>query len=805
MAEQPDTGGIPITTPSGRDLKKCVELKRVYLQTQRSEQNTAQGSSLTAGDDLRISATGQDGDLTVKGSRLSAGDNVLLAANRDINLLSAENTRQLDGKNESRGGSVGVGIGVGSGGWGISVSASVNKGKGSESGNGVTHTETTVDAGRRVTLLSGRDTALSGAQVSGETVKADVGRNLTMTSEQDSDRYDAKQQNAGAGGSFTFGSMSGSASVNLSRDKMHSDYDSVVEQTGIFAGKGGFDVTVGEHTRLDGAVMGSTAAPDKNRLDTGTLGFSDIENRADYKAEHQSIGISTGGGIGSQFAGNMANGLLAGADSEGHDSTTTRSAVSEGTMVIRDGANQQQDINQLSRDVAHANQTLSPIFDKEKEQNRLQQAQLIGEIGNQVADIARTEGSIQATKAAKETYPDYTAGQLRETDIYKAEMQKYGTGSAVQRAIQAATAAVQGLAGGDMQAAIAGGAAPYIANVIARTIPENNMTGRVLAHATVNAALAAMQGKDGAAAAGAATGELMGMIATEAYGKKVGELSEDEKQTISALATLASGLAGGLAGDSSASVLAGAQSGKTTVENNYLSDTDITDFTEKYANAKTDAEKEQLLADLKKKDAAQQQQAETTGISVADQKEELVKLRVLMDSSECNAQCRELVSYSISELEPVANNQQLHKDNLNKGILAGVIYALTVEKPMSGSSTSGLSSLTKEQQQLIRNAEYITTAKGIQNPFPRDLNEKVLWNGVKANPSAGDVLKGMNKDPRFPASAGFQKMQVTHELPDGSNITIHYQYNSNTGKAYDMKMVTPQANPLQPGPSLKGK
>ncbi|MBT0728566.1 hypothetical protein HGT73_14635, partial [Rosenbergiella australiborealis] len=104
-----------------------------------------------------------------------------------------------------------------------------------------------------------------------------------------------------------------------------------------------------------------------------------------------------------------------------------------------------------------------------------------------------------------------------------------------------------------------------------------------------------------------------------------------------------------------------------------------------------------------------------------------------------------------------------------------------------------------------RNAETITTAKGIQNPFPRDLNEKVLWNGVKANPPAGEVLKGMNKDPRFPASAGFQKMQVTHELPDGSNITIHYQYNSNTGKAYDMKMVTPQANPLQPGPSLKGK
>ncbi|WP_241623068.1 hypothetical protein [Rosenbergiella australiborealis] len=128
-----------------------------------------------------------------------------------------------------------------------------------------------------------------------------------------------------------------------------------------------------------------------------------------------------------------------------------------------------------------------------------------------------------------------------------------------------------------------------------------------------------------------------------------------------------------------------------------------------------------------------------------------------------------------------------------------------MDKPVSNNSAPRLSSLTKEQQQLINNAEYITTAKGIQNPFPRDLNEKILWNQVKENPAKGQVLDGMNKDLRFPTSAGFQKMQVTHELPDGSNITIHYQYNSNTGKAYDMKITNPKANSLQPGPSLRNK
>ncbi|HHX1631664.1 TPA: hemagglutinin repeat-containing protein, partial [Escherichia coli] len=436
---------------------------------QQSEQTVAKGSTLTAGNHLSIQATGSgvkgvDGDLTIQGSQIKAGNNVLLQANRDVNLVSAENTSKLEGKNTSGGGSVGVGIGVGAGGWGISVSASANQGKGSEKGNGTTHTETTVDAGNRLTIISGRDTTLTGAQAGGETVKVDAGRHLTLTSEQDSDRYDSKQQNASAGGSFTFGSMSGSASVSLSRDKMHSNYDSVQEQTGIFAGRGGFDVTTGQHTQLNGAVIASTATADKNRLDTGTLGFSDIENRADYKVEHQSVGISTGGSIGGRFVGNMANNLLVGANHEGHADSTTQSAVSAGNITIRDTQSQKQDVADLNRDAAHANQTLSPIFDREKEQQRLQQAQLTGEIGNQVADIARTEGQIAGEKAKRDPAAlnqaraelEAAGKPFTEQDVAQRAYNNgmaasgFGTGGKYQQAIQAATAAVQGLAGGNL-------------------------------------------------------------------------------------------------------------------------------------------------------------------------------------------------------------------------------------------------------------------------------------------------------------------------------------------------------------------
>ncbi|BCQ47266.1 hypothetical protein ERHA55_47930 [Erwinia rhapontici] len=455
-----------------------------------------------------------------------------------------------------------------------------------------------MNAGNNLSITSGRDATLHGAQVSGEKVVMDVGRDLTLSSQQDEDYYDSKQQSVSAGGSISF--SGGSGSVNASRDKMHSSWQSVQEQTGVFAGSGGYDITVGKHTRLDGAVIGSTATSDKNRLDTGTLGFSNIENRAEYQVEHQSVGISSGGSVAGQFVGNMANGLLAGMNGSGSDSSTTKAAVSEGTIIIRDAATQQQDVEGLSRDVEHANQTLSPIFDKEKEQRRLKEAQLIGEIGSQAADIARTQGQIEATRAANDKMKSVTPEQLQAarkawskanpgkepTDkqineqAYQTFYDKafaasdFGTGSKVQRAIQAATAAVQGLAGGDLAKAVAGGSAPYIANIIGNSGLDS--AGKVLAHAAVNAALAAAQGNSAlVGATGAATAELAGIVAVNAYGKPVSELSETEKQTVSALATLAAGLAGGLAGDGTADAVAGAQAGKTTVENNYLSSKQI--------------------------------------------------------------------------------------------------------------------------------------------------------------------------------------------------------------------------------------
>ncbi|MEN4231570.1 hemagglutinin repeat-containing protein [Serratia marcescens] len=559
----------------------------------RTDSHQSQGSTLTAGQNLSITASGknhnaQSGDIVVTGSQLKAGKDLSLDAARDITLQSAQNSESTVGKNSSKGGNVGVGIGAGSGGYGISVSAGVNAGKGHENGNGLTHAETTLDAGSNLKVTSGRDTRLTGAQASGEKVTVDVGRDLTLQSQQDSDRYDAKQQNASAGGSFTFGSMTGSANVSASKDKLHSNFDSVKEQTGLFAGKGGYDVKVKEHTQLDGAVIASQADKEKNRLDTGTLGWTDIHNQADYSATHSGGSFSTGGPVGKDLLTNTAGGMLSGANHSGHAEGTTKAGVSEGTLIVRDTGKQQQDVAQLNRDTEHANDgSISPIFNKEKEQNRLKQAQLIGEIGGQAMDVIRTQGDIAGLKAQKDPAALAQAREQLEKSgkptndaavmqrAYDNAMRQYGTGSDLQKAAQAVTGALTALAGNNLAGALASGASPYLATEIKKRVGEDNMAANAMAHAVLGAVTAQLNNQSAAAGGlGAGGGELAARyIAGQLFpGKTAQQLSESEKQQLSALSQLAAGLAGGLATGDTAGAVTGGQAGKNAVENNALSD-----------------------------------------------------------------------------------------------------------------------------------------------------------------------------------------------------------------------------------------
>ncbi|MHA3551700.1 VENN motif pre-toxin domain-containing protein, partial [Yersinia enterocolitica] len=218
-------------------------------------------------------------------------------------------------------------------------------------------------------------------------------------------------------------------------------------------------------------------------------------------------------------------------------------------------------------------------------------------------DIARTQGDILGLKAALKANPTLQGDvkALRDTPEYRAEMQKYGTGSALQQGIQAATAAIQGLAGGNMAQALTGASAPYLAEVIKKSTGDNQ-AANLMAHAVLGAVVAQVNGNSAlAGASGAAMGEY---IAQQMYpGIKREDLTEEQRQTISALGTLAAGLAGGLTGDSTADAVAGAQVGKNAVENNYLSQ-------------KQQAQKKEELAECKNVACKAQTEAKWTAIDL---------------------------------------------------------------------------------------------------------------------------------------------------------------------------------------------
>jgi len=66
---------------------------------------------------------------------------------------------------------------------------------------------------------------------------------------------------------------------------------------------------------------------------------------------------------------------------------TTHGAIENGTVVVLDTANQTQDIATLSRDTENANGSIDAIFDKEKEMRRMEEAQLIAEIGRKIGNL----------------------------------------------------------------------------------------------------------------------------------------------------------------------------------------------------------------------------------------------------------------------------------------------------------------------------------------------------------------------------------------------------------------------------------
>ena len=316
------------------------------------------------------------GDILAIGETIR-GESVELDASRNLSLQAGTNTTSITDKYDSKGWSMGANLSVNGGGL-LGIDANYNKAKENGTTAKTTHLGTVVQ-GNKVITNSGADTNIVGSKVYGDSIQSQIGGNLTIKSLQDSETYRGEKKNVGFSIS-TNGTKLGGVSAEYSKGKMTSDYSSVTEQAGLYAGSEGFDITTKGNTTLEGAVIDSKATADKNKLSTNSLTVKDIKNKAEYKSSNTGLSYTSVSGFKNlSQAGKDAVynslGLLPKLlpDSEKSAESTTKSVISNGTITT---GSSNIDINKISKDTKNSLNKLDTIFDKKKVEERQELARL---------------------------------------------------------------------------------------------------------------------------------------------------------------------------------------------------------------------------------------------------------------------------------------------------------------------------------------------------------------------------------------------------------------------------------------------
>ncbi|WP_273760766.1 hemagglutinin repeat-containing protein, partial [Bartonella sp. ML70XJBT.G] len=346
----------------------------VGFKTEKAEA-TSQGSNavtdtIEAGRSINMNA--HKGNIHGVGADIIAGTNpiyalendtqsgnITLSAGQNIIFESAKNTQSTQNSSESA--SMSVGTGYGTGGAGATGSAAFSQGEGSS--EEVHHKNSHVVGTGTVHTSSGGDTTLNGAVFSANRVEMGVGGDLTVNSRSDTGQSSSKQNSVSVGFGAGATGGGGSMSASFQKDKSSSDYHSVVEQSGIKAGDGGFDITVAGATTLTGGLIASSAPADKNSLTTASISTSDITNSAHAQASSQGLSLS-----GNDTVKNIVKNVLNHGKAKDNAEGETKSAISDGTIILTGEGNQRamgqdagQIIGSLNRNTAAAHQAVAPI------------------------------------------------------------------------------------------------------------------------------------------------------------------------------------------------------------------------------------------------------------------------------------------------------------------------------------------------------------------------------------------------------------------------------------------------------------
>ena len=361
------------------------------------------GSRITAG---RTAAVIAKEDMTVKGSTIHAKD-IHLKAGNNIHILSSENKSTTTEDYKAKSGSIGASLSKG----GYGIGASYGKGRGQTEEITLTHTPSDITAKDTASLSSGNDTTIKGGIIKGNKVTADIGRNLSIESEQDKKNYKETSKTSGLSISYTPGSA---VTVSGGKGKTNTDstYESVTTQSGLYAGQEGYDIQVKNNTHLKGAVIDSKAPAEKNKLTTGTLTWENIDNKAEYKTKASGITVST-------HAVSKLNPLGLGyvptIPVKGKAGSTTYAAIADSIITTT----KEKTDKEISHDTANALNTLSEIFDKKKIEEKQEYVNILSQVGYRlIGDIAghkENELNKKAEKARKENNSILAEKYERET------------------------------------------------------------------------------------------------------------------------------------------------------------------------------------------------------------------------------------------------------------------------------------------------------------------------------------------------------------------------------------------------------
>ena len=355
----------------------------------------AMASILIANKNMKVQAKS---DISMKGSQASS-HTIFFHAGGGIMLDAAEDRSTTDIVHSSKSSQLGMNFMP----TGNSVLAENSKSTGTEAEIITTHTGSQLTAEEKIFMESGKDTAFRGSRVSAGQVSVQAGGNLSIESLQDTDTYRSQSHNTGS--NFSTGTSRATAHhgkwmTGKSEENADSQYESVTEQAGIHAGANGYDITVKGNTNLTGGLIDSTAAKEKNNLTTGTLSWSDVQNKAGYsmatngrlygadwtptKTIQTKQGEKTTGGI------HMHNSPIHAQPAKGQAETITQSALIDGAVSITDQAHQKQDISTLNRDTETSLHQLEKIFDKKKIQERRELVSEFAKLGaEKIGDIAK--------------------------------------------------------------------------------------------------------------------------------------------------------------------------------------------------------------------------------------------------------------------------------------------------------------------------------------------------------------------------------------------------------------------------------